>query len=159
MAAITLSAALGASTILSSLSAFGPNVTGNYSALSLLTLQSPVTCFITSISFQNAIAYNPDGPIWLLDTTLLTGGAARITNSGITPLLSAKVVESALGVFTSTLTLNLCAQCLSGAGNGVNTVVDTPSAAFTFSLTAVNLPFHNQVSQDRYRRLWVLGYV
>lgn len=159
MAAITFTATTAGSTILPLVSAFGPSVTGNYSTLALATTQSPVTAFITSFTFQNAIAYEPEGVIWLLNTAPLTGGAVRLTNTGFSLALSATVGEAALGVYTSTLTLTLCAQCLSGAGNGVNTVVDTPSAAFTFSLTAVNLPFNGYVSRDRFRRLYALGYI
>lgn len=161
MAAITVQETHAASQISSLLSAFGPNVTGNYTTLNISTVQSPVTAFITAFTFNNVLPYEPEGFLFTLNTSPLTGFPVRLTNTGFALSLSAQVGEAALGVFAGTLVLTLSAQCLSssGATNGTSTVVDTPSATLTFQLTAVNLPFNNQPSQDRFRRLHVLGYV
>ena len=160
MAAITLSAFTGTATINPFLSAFGPNQSGVYDNITIQTVQSPVTAFITAVSFLNPKPYENEPAIWTLLTNNLSAFPITVTSTGFGLGISgftASVGAGSLGVQTAVLTLTLSSTCLSGAGLGSNTVVDTPIQTLSFPLTAVNLPYNNALCYDRFRRQWLQG--
>ena len=161
MATITIQETHTASTCVNFLSAFGPNISKNYNTLKLSTVQSPVTAIITDYVFSSPNPFG-DGPVFTLPASGI--GTCPITIHDATPntayptWLIATVKESALGVISGTLALTLSATCLSGAA-GTRTTVTNTSQTLTFTLTAVNKPFGNQISEDFHRRQRLLGII
>ncbi len=166
MALITLSAYTGAATINPYLSAFGPDQSGVYDAITIKTVTSPVTAFITAYNFTNAQPYENESAIWTLSAGAFSTLPLNVTSTGFTLGLSgftATVGEGALGVQTALLNFTLSAFALSSytgslSAQLVSSVsVDTVSQTLTFPLTAVNLPYNNRLCQDRFRRQWLAG--
>jgi hypothetical protein len=156
-ASVVLSAYTGVSTINKSLSAFGPNASGIYDGLTIgFTTTSPVTTFITGYTFNNVTPYEPEGACWTLDATNLASLPLKVTNTGFTLGLSAQVGETAVGNFAATLVITLSSTCLI---EGIPATVSNTTQTLTFPITAVNLPYHGQPSYDRFRRLWLGGYI
>ncbi len=158
MATINITESHTGSTISNLLSAFGPNVTSTYSTLKLQTTQSPVTAYVTSYSFFSP-SESDDGKVFTLSPSGIGIVPVKITTAGTAPIiLTASVRESTKGPQTATLSLTLSAACLSGAA-GTNTLVSNTSQSITFTLTAVNLPFGNQISKDFFRRQRLMGII
>jgi hypothetical protein len=150
------------------LSSLTPSLTASNSSvnsfgtISVATNQSPVSAWITSYSFPTVNGYYSEPPIFyfLPVASLAAGTPFLITNSStVIGSLCSNTGTGGLGTYIGTLTLGLSSSCLSGAGNGVTTVVDLSSQtqSTTYSITAINTPFAGYLNQDTYRRNFLLG--
>lgn len=148
------------STITPFLSAFGPNITKEYDALTLSTSTSGITATITDCHFLNTPRYSNQN---LFTFTPLSLSALPVTISSLatkTIGLSASVAECSVGVRAGTLVLTLSSMALSAAALSSTPVpfaVDNTTQTLSFPLTAKNLPYHGHLCKRRYHRMRASG--
>lgn len=140
-------------------SAFGPNASGIYTNLILKTTQTPVTAFVTSMTFNNAVSTSHDeGYIFTFAPSGLNTYPSQVTTAGRNIGLSAQVFDGCKGVHAAALVLTLSSQALSGAGAGTSITVSNPSQTISFPLTCRNLAYRGNIDKRSQRRKRYLGY-